>query len=285
MNGFRLVSANAMGLHRYVFTLSLLIIVSFNWAQPAKAQSIRVVPEFSIHPNNLPNGSPSTVVLQLRNAGPNGGTLGSGSQFGIFFDSTIASVDPETQVNLQVGSSSTLLPSDFSVNHSAGVISISYINNNPKLFGHDESIFLNIFVTPLTTGTHALTLTYAITDDVRDADANPATGEIVFDDSFTGTAGPQGPAGKDGVPGPAGPAGPAGPQGATGTQGSPGPQGATGPQGPAGPQGAQGPQGPAGTSGGSFPKGGLLLLTPGSPQPAGFVFVGMLGGFQLWKKT
>jgi hypothetical protein len=288
MDSFRSVSATATRSHRYMFALSLLMIASLNWAPPAKAQIPQIVPEISIHSSNLPSDSTSTVVLQIRNVGSTQ-ALAFGDEFNISFDSTIADVVPDTQVSLQVGSTSGLLTSDFSISHSARGVSISYLDETPKIFRPNESIFVNLVVSPHATGTSALAVTYsAVADQLRIAAPNPATGEILFADSLTGTAGPQGPPGNDGAPGPAGPAGPTGPvgpQGATGAPGVPGAPGATGAQGPPGPQGPQGPQGPAGTSGGSFPKGGLLLLAPGSPQPTGFVFVGMLGGFQLWKKT
>jgi hypothetical protein len=281
MDGFRLMSAIAVRPHRHVFAVSLLMIVSLSSALPAAGQSAAVL-EFSIHPDNLPGGSTSVAVLQIRNAASNPGFLEFGS---LSFDSTVANVVPETPVSLQVSSGSSLLSSDFSVSSSASQISISYTNSSPKAFLQDELIFLNILVTPIDVGIRALTLHYSVSDSQRFANPNPATGEILIADSLTGATGPQGPAGNDGAPGPAGPAGPAGPQGTAGAPGAPGAQGAPGPQGPAGAQGPQGPQGPAGSSGAAFPKGGLLLLAPGSPQPAGFVYVGMFGGFQLWKKT
>ena len=116
-----------------------------------------------------------------------------------------------------------------------------------------------------------------------------------------GPAGPIGPQGPEGAPGaqgsqgPAGPIGPPGPQGEQGAQGAPGSQGAAGPQGPPGPQGATGAQGPAGPAGpagaqgvpgpqgaagpqgpkgeGLF-SGSMLMLAPGTPAPAGYVFIG-----------
>jgi hypothetical protein len=89
------------------------------------------------------------------------------------------------------------------------------------------------------------------------------------------------------------------------------PQGPTGPPGPAGPAGTSvtaqpepaGANCPAGgvkiisattttfvcngnTGASAFPKGGILLLAPGSPTPAGFTPLGAsIGGFQLWKKN
>jgi len=89
-----------------------------------------------------------------------------------------------------------------------------------------------------------------------------------------GAAGPAGPAGPMGPTGSAGPQGPQGAVGPVGLQGAAGPAGPAGSQGPQGPQGAVGPVGPVGPQGEGLFSGSLLMLNSGSPQPAGYVYVG-----------
>jgi len=86
-----------------------------------------------------------------------------------------------------------------------------------------------------------------------------------------GAPGPQGPAGPAGAAGPQGPQGPAGPIGPAGATGQAGPAGSTGPQGP---RGATGPVGPMGPQGEGLFSGSLLMLECGSPQPAGYTYMG-----------